>query len=252
MDKKSAGKRKLNTVVNVGRAEGKVEFYKAIMAMAITKDDKETYKEKLKSAQKQLAAMTGDLEKWEKKNKEENQDDPEVQAAQKELKKDEPKGPKEEKPETKEEPKNEEPKEEKPEKKEEQPETSKVSEPETKKVPVTNEPKKPEEKKAVKKDENPNDYKIRMAEQKLKGMEEALGKKKQEASSESDPAKKDKLNKVITSISNNIETAKQTIQDAKSKSNESEDHIFWAIDVMLLTIENQLLNFGNEDDYIYG
>ena len=64
MDKKSAGKRKLNTVVNVGRAEGKVEFYKAILGMAITEDDKETYKEKLKSAQKQLAAMTGDLEKW--------------------------------------------------------------------------------------------------------------------------------------------------------------------------------------------
>ena len=91
-----------------------------------------------------------------------------------------------------------------------------------------------------------------MAEQKLKGMEDALGKKKQESSSESDPAKKEKLNKVIASISNNIEAAKQTIQDAKSKSNESEDHIFWAIDVMLLTIENQLLNFGNEDDYIYG
>ena len=97
------------------------------------------------------------------------------------------------------------------------------------------------EKKAVKKDENPNDYKIRMAEQKLKGMEDALAKKKQEASSESDPAKKEKLNKVIASISNNIEAAKQTIQDAKSKSNESEDHIFWAIDVMLLTIENQIL-----------
>ena len=253
MDKKSAGKRKLNTVVNVGRAEGKVEFYKAVLGMAITEDDKETYKEKLKSAQKQLAAMTGDLEKWEKKNKEENQDDPEVQAAQKELKKDEPKEPKEEKPETKEEPK--EPKEEKPEKKEEQPETSKVSEPkkeEPKKVPVTNEPKKPEEKKAVKKDENPNDYKIRMAEQKLKGMEDALAKKKQEVSSESDPDKKEKLNKAVASISKNIESAKGVIQDAKSKSNESEDHIFWAIDVMLLTIENQLLNFGNEDDYIYG
>ena len=246
--KASKSSKKLQPIVNQERAKGQIEFYKSILSMTKNEDDIKTYKDKIKEKERYLAEVTGKIEEFEKKNKEANKDEPEVQSAEKKIEK---LDKKEET--TKDEPKVEEPKKEEPKKEEpkkEQPEVSKVTEPkkeEPKKVPVTNEPKKEDPKKAVKKDESAREYKIRIAEEKLKGMENALSKKKEEASKEEDPAKKEKLNKIASNISQNIETAKTAISDAKSKANESEESDLWAIDVILSLIESQIDNFGEND-----
>jgi hypothetical protein len=103
-------------------------------------------------------------------------------------------------------------------------------------------------KKDVKDGESADDYKVRMAEDKVKAISIAIQQKEDEISKEEDPKKKAGMEKGLENIKSNYEEAKKALEDLKGKASESTDTDWWTFNAMIAIVEQQLKDL---DDNIF-
>lgn len=103
-------------------------------------------------------------------------------------------------------------------------------------------------KKEVKDGETADDYKVRMAEDKVKAISVAIQQKEDEISKEEDPKKKAGMEKGLENIKSNYEEAKKALEDLKEKASESTDTDWWTFNAMIAIVEQQLKDL---DDNIF-
>jgi hypothetical protein len=93
-----------------------------------------------------------------------------------------------------------------------------------------------------KKEESTEDYKVRIAKDKVDQMEFSLASIKNRLSQSKDDKEKEKLTQEIKNIEDNIKDAKQAI----AKTNESEDYDLWSTNVILSILESKIENLNND------